>query len=339
MTAEGADDARVSLSSSLNFADAGTADLIVEAAFETMEVKQDIFRQLDQLARPDAIMATNTSYLDVDAIATMTSRPAQVVGLHFFSPANIMKLLEVVRSAHTSDNVLVTVLELARKLDKIPVVSRNAYGFIGNRMLAVRRAQSEAMVTQGTSPYDIDRVAEAFGMPMGPFRIGDLAGLDLGWSAEISTGSTIRERLCEIGRRGQKTNAGYYDYVDGKAQPSSAVLQLIVQFSTDQDIVIDPVDDDAAILARLLYPMINEGASILQDGVALRASDIDVVWLHGYGWPRWTGGPMHYADSIGLQNIISTLDTLGDSYEPCALMRRLAESGSSFAEHDTSQDR
>jgi len=290
--------ARALLTPSLRYEDLRQADLIIEAAFETMEVKQAIFTALDAVAHPKAILATNTSYLNIDEIAAVTQRPEFVLGLHFFSPANVMKLLEVVRADKTSLPVLATALKLAKRIGKVAVVAGVCYGFIGNRMLAVRRAESERMILEGASPYLVDKVAEDFGFPMGPFRISDLAGLDLGWSKEKSTGSTVRERLCELDRRGQKTGAGYYDYdAEGRAKPSELVTELIRNFAAERNIP-QRAWSESEILDRLLLPMIAEGKKILAEGKALRASDIDVVWVHGYGWPRWRGGPMFYGEQL-----------------------------------------
>lgn len=287
------------------------ADLIVEAAYEEMSVKRDIFSQLDRIARPGALLASNTSYLDLDLIAAATSRPADVIGLHFFSPANVMKLLEVVKGARTSDQALATGLDLARRLGKIGVVSGNAFGFIGNRMLAVRRREAEAMTVEGALPQQIDAVLERFGIAMGPFRVSDLSGLDLGWSAQTSTGATLKERMCEAGRRGQKVGAGYYDYdQDGRPQASSATLAIIAQFARDSG-VEQREFTDGEILDRLLWPMVDEGAQLLSERVAIRESDIDAVWLNGYGWPRWTGGPMYHARQVGVQEVIRCLEGMG----------------------------
>ena len=324
---------RNALTPTLEFEKVAEADLVIEAVFELMEVKQDIFRKLDQHARPDAILATNTSYLDINEIASVTSRPQQVIGLHFFSPANIMKLLEVVRTDKTSDSVLASALDLAKAIRKVAVVARVCYGFIGNRMLSVRRVETEALLLAGASPYDLDRVVEGFGMAMGPCRIGDLAGLDLGWTPENSTGNTVKERLCEMDRRGMKNGAGFYDYVDGKPQESPAVLAMIDAFRAEKGVTPRSFGDEE-ILQHMLYPMMNEGAKILEEGIALRASDIDVVWLFGYGWPRWTGGPMFLADQIGLPAIVEALERMGPGHEPAALLRRLAAEGSSFVEYD-----
>lgn len=300
------------------------ADLIIEAAYETMEVKQSIFARLDQIAKPGALLASNTSYLDIDAIARATSRPGDVLGLHFFSPANIMKLLEVVRGKATAPDVLATALSLAPRIGKVPVVAGNAYGFIGNRMLAVRRVEAEAMAAEGASPWQIDRVLEVFGFAMGPFRMGDLAGLDLGWSAERSTGATIRERLCEAGRRGQKTQAGFYDYDEaGKPLPSQATQDILTGFAHDKDIARRDFDD-AEILDRLLWPMVDEGARLLDEGIARSADDIDAVWLNGFGWPAWTGGPMYHARTVGMAQVCARLQALGR--EPSVALRTWAAS-------------
>jgi 3-hydroxyacyl-CoA dehydrogenase len=314
--------ALASLRPVLDIAELAGADLIIEAAFETMDVKQAIFSRLDQVAKPGAILASNTSYLDIDAIAAHTGRPGDVVGLHFFSPANVMKLLEIVRGRDTAPDVIATALAFARRIGKIAVVAGNCHGFIGNRMLAVRRREAEAMIMGGASPAQVDRVLEAFGFPMGPFRMADLAGLDLGWSRETSTGATIRERLCEAGRLGQKSGAGFYDYDrDRKAVPSPQAEAIIAGFSRDHGIVRRDYDD-AEILDRLLWPMIDEGARLLGEGIAQRASDIDVVWLNGYGWPRWTGGPMHHASQTGIAEVCQRLVRLG--HEPSDALRRLA---------------
>ena len=321
MTRERADAALAALRPVLDMAELADCDLVIEAAFETMAVKQAIFGALDKVMKPGAILASNTSYLDLDAIAAMTGRPQDVVGLHFFSPANIMKLLEIVRGKATAPDVLATALALARKIGKVPVVSGNAYGFIGNRMLAVRRKEAEAMVVEGASPQQVDQVLEGFGFPMGPFRMGDLAGLDLGWSAETSKGATIRERLCEAGRRGQKSGAGFYDYDDKmKPSPSAEAEAIIAGFAKDNGIVRRPFTD-AEILDRLLWPMVDEGARLLAEGIALRASDIDVVWLNGYGWPTWTGGPMFHARQTGIAEVCRRLEALG--HQPSDALRSL----------------
>ncbi|MEQ6333658.1 3-hydroxyacyl-CoA dehydrogenase NAD-binding domain-containing protein [Sphingobium sp. MK2] len=315
------DAALASLRQTLVMADLANVDVIVEAAFETMEVKQAIFIELDRVMRPGAVLASNTSYLDIDDIAAATTRPQDVVGLHFFSPANIMKLLEVVRGAKTAPDVLATALALARRIGKVAVVSGNAWGFIGNRMLAVRRREAEAMVVEGASPEQVDHVLEAFGFPMGPLKVGDLSGLDLGWSIEMSTGSTIRERLCEAGRRGQKTGKGFYDYDDARQPvPSPQAEAIIARFAQDEGIVRRAFDD-TEILDRLLWPMVDEGARILAEGIAARASDIDVVWLNGYGWPVWTGGPIFHARQTGIDEVCRRLERLGR--QPSDALRKI----------------
>ncbi|MXO73001.1 3-hydroxyacyl-CoA dehydrogenase NAD-binding domain-containing protein [Alteraurantiacibacter buctensis] len=316
MTSAKADAARALLSCGTTIDALADADLIIEAAYETMAVKQEIFASLDRIARSGAILASNTSYLDLDEIAAATSRPADVVGMHFFSPANIMKLLEIVQGAETSPDVLATAFALAKRLGKVAVLSGNAWGFIGNRMLAVRRKHAEAMVVEGAAPEQVDGVMEAFGMAMGPIRVGDLAGLDLGWSPETSTGSTIRERLCEAGRRGQKTQAGFYDYgEDSKPVPSEEARRIIAEFARDNGVVRREFSD-AEVLDRLLWPMVDEGAQLLEDGIALRESDIDVVWLNGYGWPAWTGGPMYHARHVGLSEVVRRLEEMGIGASP-----------------------
>lgn len=303
--------AQEALTQTLTIADLAKVDLVIEAAFETIEVKQAIFSELDSVMRPGAILASNTSYLDLDIIAAATSRPQDVVGLHFFSPANVMKLLEVVRAAKTAPDVLATALALARRIGKVAVVSGNAWGFIGNRMLAVRRREAEAMVVEGASPEQIDRVLETFGFAMGPLKVADLAGLDLGWSAETSTGSTIRECLCEAGRRGQKTGKGFYDYDAARKPVLSAESEAIIACFAAKIGIARRRFEDAEVLDRLVWPMIDEGAQLLAEGVATRMSDIDVVWVNGYGWPVWTGGPMFHARKIGIEEVCRRLEKLG----------------------------
>lgn len=310
------------------YQDLGEADLIIEAAYESMGVKQDIFAMLDQVARTGAILASNTSYLDIDAIAAATRRPQDVMGLHFFSPANIMRLLEVVRGRESAPDIIASGLSLARKIGKVPVVAGNCHGFIGNRMLAVRRVQAEAMLAEGATPQAIDRIIEAFGFPMGPFRMADLAGLDLGWSATTSSGATIRERLNEAGRHGQKAGAGFYDYdIAGKAVPSLAADAIVRRYAQDHGIAQRLIDSEE-MHDRLFLPMIDEGIRILAEGVALRPGDIDVVWVNGYGWPRHTGGPMHFARAMGLGNLADGLRSIGVAPSPA--LQKLVASGASL---------
>jgi 3-hydroxyacyl-CoA dehydrogenase len=309
-------------------------DLIVEAVFEDMAVKKDVFTRLDRIARPGAILATNTSYLDVNEIAAVTSRPEYVIGLHFFSPANVMRLLEVVRGAKTDKAVVATAMRLAKTIGKVAVLVGVCYGFVGNRMLAARQREASKLILEGAMPWDVDRVMTDFGMPMGPFAMGDLAGLDLGWERETSTGATVRELLCEQGRFGQKTGAGFYDY-DAKRQatPSPITEQIVLAVSARDGIVRRSITDEE-ILERCLYPMINEGAKILAEGIAARASDIDVVWLNGYGWPAYRGGPIYYADTVGTATVLERLRSFqatgGEDFKPAALLEKLAATGAHF---------
>ncbi|MBN8509004.1 MAG: enoyl-CoA hydratase/isomerase family protein [Burkholderiales bacterium] len=322
------------LSPTLDLAALADCDLVIEAVFENMAVKEELFGKLDSIVKPGAILATNTSYLDVNQIASATKRPQDVVGMHFFSPANVMKLLEVVRGAKTAPDVLATAMEVGKTIGKVAVVSGVCHGFIGNRMLAQRRDQANALILEGALPWDVDRVAFDFGWPMGPFQMSDLAGLDIGWSKETSKGATIRERLCERDRRGQKTGAGYYDY-DAKRNRSNSALveQLILDFAAEKGIARRTIGD-AEILERLVYPMINEGAKILAEGIAQRASDIDVVWIYGYGWPVYRGGPMFYADTVGAANVVAALEkyrpVLGEGFEIAPLLREMAQTGKRF---------
>ena len=309
-------------------------DLIIEAVFELMEVKKDIFAKLDAIAKPGAILASNTSYLDIDEIAAVTRRPEHVLGLHFFSPANVMRLLEIVRGKATAKPVIATAMQLAKAIGKVGVLVGVSHGFVGNRMLEQRQREANKLILEGAMPWDVDRVLYDFGMPMGPFAMADLAGLDLGWVKEKSFSSTIREILCERDRRGQKNGKGFYDYDETrKATPSPEVEEVILEFAKKQGIERRKISDDE-ILERCVYPMINEGAKILDEGIALRASDIDVVWLTGYGWPIYRGGPMHYAESVGLPKVLDRLRAYeaehGEAFKPAALLVRLVAEKKSF---------
>lgn len=307
ITADQVENAMELLTPSLDYADLADCDLIIEAVFEQMDIKTQVFTRLDAIAKSNAILATNTSYLDVNEIAAATSRPEWVVGLHFFSPANVMRLLEVVRGDRTSPQVMATAMALARRIAKVAVVSGVCHGFIGNRILAARTKQANALLLEGARPEQIDRIVTDFGFPMGPFQMADLAGLDLGWDAEKSSSSTIREVLCEQGRRGQKSGKGFYDYDEKRNRtPSADVDKLITDFATRSGQLPRAIDDQE-IFERLFYPMVNEAALILEEGIAQRASDIDIVWLNGYGWPAWTGGPTFWADTVGLDTVISGL--------------------------------
>jgi 3-hydroxyacyl-CoA dehydrogenase len=311
-------------------------DLVIEAVYENLEVKQDVFARLDKIAKADAILATNTSGLDIDAIASVTARAESVLGLHFFSPANVMRLLEVVRAQRTSNAIIATAMQLAKKIGKVAVLARVCPGFIGNRILFARQRQAEAMLLEGALPWQIDKVLYDFGLPMGPFAMADLAGLDLGWSREASSSSTVREVLCERDRRGQKTGAGYYDYDERRnAKPSAITEQIVKDFMQRAGVQPRTLSEDE-ILERCIYPMINEGAKILEEGIAIRASDIDIVWVNGYGWPAYRGGPMYYADAIGLDQVVAKLDEyapkLGVDAKVSPLLRQLAAAGKKFSD-------
>ena len=323
------------LSLTLDFRALAEADLVIEAVYENMDLKKLIFEKLDGVAKPGAILASNTSYLDVDAIAATTKRPEDVLGMHFFSPANVMRLLEIVRGAKTSKSVLATVAALAPKIGKVGVTVGVCHGFVGNRMLAERQREAGKLILEGATPWAVDRVLADFGLPMGPFAMSDLAGLDIGWSAETSKGATIRDILCEEGRRGQKTGAGFYDYDEQRnAKPSAHVEAIIRAFAAAKGVAQREISD-AEILERCIYPMINEGAKILEEGKAQRASDIDVVWVMGYGWPIYRGGPMFYADTVGLKTVLERLKdfqaTFGDEFKPAALLEKLAAEGGTFS--------
>ncbi|HVR90362.1 MAG TPA: 3-hydroxyacyl-CoA dehydrogenase NAD-binding domain-containing protein [Novosphingobium sp.] len=322
------------ISSSLDMADLADCDLIIEAVFESMELKKDIFTRLDTIAKPGAILASNTSGLDVDAIAAMTSRPESVIGLHFFSPANVMKLVEIVRGKKTSDSVLATSMAVAQKIGKVAVVVGVCPGFVGNRMLYPRQLQARELLKRGAMPWDIDRVLKAFGFKMGPYEMSDLAGLDIGWSKGASTEDRLRDALCERDRRGQKTSKGFYDYDENRiASPSQEVAELIRETLGVKDNAQVPSDQD--ILETCLFPLVNEGAKILDEKMAQRASDIDVVWIYGYSWPASTGGPMHWADSVGLERVEAKACQLGEAnewYRPAPLLSKLVAEGRSFAD-------
>jgi len=321
------------------------ADLVIEAVFENMGVKETVFRALDEVCKPGAILASNTSYLDLNQIAAFTKRPQDVIGLHFFSPANVMRLLEIVRGAKTAPDVLATSMALAKKIKKIAVVSGVCDGFIGNRMLARYGAAANGLINAGALPQQIDGALQAFGLAMGPFRMGDLAGLDIGWAtrkrkaaeAGAEMKPVVADKLCEAGRFGQKTGAGWYRYEAGKRDPipDPAVEALIAQYRTDADITPRKVGDDE-VIERCLYALINEGARILEEGIAARASDIDIVYLNGYGFPMHRGGPMLHADIVGLPNVVRALRRFAAepgadaSWQPAPLLVKLADDGRTF---------
>jgi 3-hydroxyacyl-CoA dehydrogenase len=319
---------------SLKLEDLADCDLVIEAVYENMDVKKDIFRKLDGIVKQGAILATNTSALNIDEIASVTKRPEAVIGLHFFSPANVMRLLEVVRADKTSDTVIATSMQIAKKIGKIAALVGVCPGFVGNRILAQRQREAQKLMFEGAMPWDIDRVLYDFGFSMGPFAMSDLAGLDIGWIKEKSKGETIRDVLCEMDRRGQKTGAGYYDYDENRnAKPSPITEKIIKDFVSKSGVNPRAISDEE-ILERTIYPMINEGAKILEEGKAIRASDIDIVWINGYGWPVYRGGPMFYGDTIGLDKVLAKMKLwqaqMGDVYKPSALLERLVAEGKKF---------
>ncbi|WP_230629729.1 3-hydroxyacyl-CoA dehydrogenase NAD-binding domain-containing protein [Sphingomonas sp. Leaf37] len=299
------------LTPTLNFDDLAQCDLIIEAVYENMDVKKEIFTKLDGIAKPGAILASNTSYLNIDEIAACTGRPQDVVGMHFFSPANVMKLLEVVRGAKTAPDVLATVMDLAKKIKKVAVVAGVTYGFIGNRMLMPRQVEANKLLLEGATPEQIDRVHVAFGMPMGPFQMADLAGVDIGWHRDPNRIENVRDALAAEGRWGQKKQAGFYDY-DAKRNPtpSPRVAEIIAEWREKTGTPQHDVTDEE-IVERTLYTMVNEGALILEEGMAQRASDVDVVWIYGYGWPVYRGGPMFWAKSEGYDKVAAGLEKHG----------------------------
>jgi len=309
-------------------------DLVIEAVFENMDIKKEVFGKLDRIVKQGAILATNTSYLNVDEIASATKRPESVIGWHFFSPANVMRLLELVRGDKTSKPVIATSMQMARKIGKIAALVGVCPGFVGNRMLAQRQREAQKLILEGAMPWDVDRVLYDFGFPMGPFAMSDLAGLDIGWSKEKSTSSTMREILCEMDRRGQKTGAGFYDYdAERNAKPSPVVEKLILEFAAKKGVNRRTISDEE-ILERCVYPMINEGAKILEEGKAIRSSDIDIVWINGYGWPVYRGGPMFYGDTIGLDKVLAKMKQfegqMGAEFAPSKLLEKLAGEGKRF---------
>ena len=340
-------DARLArITPTLDDADLGAADVVVEAVFEELPLKQEVFARLDRVCKAEAVLATNTSTLDVDAVAAATSRPERVVGTHFFSPAHVMKLMENVRGARTSPETVATVMKLSKTLGKVGVLVGVCDGFVGNRMLYAYRRQADFLLEEGAAPEQIDRVVEDFGFPMGPYRMADLAGLDVSWRVRKAQAPTrparlryspIADRLCERGRYGQKTGAGWYRYEEGSRVPipDPAVHELIAGVSAELGIPRRAVADDE-IVPRCLYPLVNEGAKILDEGIALRAGDVDVVWMHGYGFPRYRGGPMFWADRVGLRTVCDTLSRLRDEHgewlEPAPLLKRLAEQGRGFGD-------
>ncbi len=324
------------ITGSLDMNALATVDLVIEAVFERMDVKKEIFTKLDAICKPGAILATNTSGLNIDEIASVTKRPEAVIGLHFFSPANVMKLLEIVRADHTSKSVIATSMRLAKQIGKIAALVGVCPGFVGNRILGQRQREAQKLVMEGAMPWDVDRVLYDFGFPMGPFAMSDLAGLDIGWVKERSQGESIRDVLCEMDRRGQKTGAGYYDYDENRnAKPSPVTEQIINDFIVKTGSNPRTVSDEE-ILERCIYPMINEGVKILEEGKAIRSSDVDVVWQNGYGWPVYRGGPMWYGDQIGAAKVLEKMKEfqakMGDDFKPAPLLEKLVAEGKKFSD-------
>jgi 3-hydroxyacyl-CoA dehydrogenase len=327
-----------------SYDDIGNADIVIEAVFEDMAVKKQVFGKLDKAARPGAILATNTSTLDVNEIAAATSRPQDVIGLHFFSPANVMKLLEVVRADKTGKDVLATAMKLSKAIKKVGVVAGVCDGFIGNRMLHDYFREAGFLLEEGALPQQVDKVIEDFGFAMGPFRVGDLAGLDVGWYIRKRQAATrpahlryskVADQVCELGRFGQKTGAGWYKYEAGNRTPIAdpVVEDLIVKAAKEAGIERKPVSDQE-ILERCIYALVNEGAKILEEGIALRASDVDIVYIYGYGFPRFRGGPMFYADTVGLDKVLASIKRFhavhGEFWKPAPLLEKLVAEGRKF---------
>ncbi|NUQ17684.1 MAG: 3-hydroxyacyl-CoA dehydrogenase [Sphingomonas sp.] len=334
LTPEQVENAMGYLQPTLDFAALADCDLIIEAVYENMDVKKEVFGRLDKIAKPGAILASNTSYLNVNEIAASISRPEDVLGMHFFSPANIMKLLEVVCGDRTAPDALLTAMTLGKKIRKVPVVAGVCHGFIGNRMLMPRQIEATKLLLEGATPEQVDRVHVEFGMPMGPFQMADLAGVDIGWHRDPKRIETIRDALCAIDRWGQKKGAGFYDYDEKRRPtPSPVVQQIIEDFAKKQGVERRDISDEE-IVERTLYTMVNEGAKILEEHVAQRASDIDVVWVYGYGWPVYRGGPMFWADSVGLPKIVEGLKRQEERMKPDFSFSRLlldkAEKGEKF---------
>ena len=329
------DERMAMITPSLSLDDLAEADMVIEAVFENMDIKKEIFAKLDAICKPGAVLASNTSALDIDEIASATKRPESVIGMHFFSPANVMRCLEVVRGRETSLEVINTAMKTAKRIGKLGALVGVCPGFVGNRMLFQRSAQAQALLDEGAMPWEVDQALYDFGFAMGPFQMSDLAGLDIGWSAETSTGNTIRERLCELDRRGQKNGAGYYDYDENRVgTPSPITEELVKEFAAKAGKEPRTFTSEE-IIERLVLPMVNEGAKILAENKAMRASDIDMIWITGYNWPAYRGGPMYYADQLGLDTVVERLEALqaehGDFWAPAPLLVQLAADGATFA--------
>jgi 3-hydroxyacyl-CoA dehydrogenase len=324
------------LSGSLNREALADCDLVIEAVFEDMGVKKEIFADLDRICKPGAILATNTSALDINEIASVVKRPQDVIGLHFFSPANVMKLLEIVRAKHTSDTVVATAMDLAKKINKVAVLAGVCPGFIGNRILYKRGQPAGALLKAGAMPWDIDAAFNAFGFKMGPYQMSDLAGLDIGWKPGATTANPLRDMICErTPRRGQKSGAGYYDYDENRVgRPSPEVEAIVKEFAAKSGFAARTVTKEE-ILEECIFPMINEGAAILEEGMAQRPGDIDVTWLNGYGWPQDKGGPMFLGDKVGLQRVVDVVERVSKNVPDIKvsnLLRSMAKDGRKFAD-------
>ena len=327
------------------------ADIIVEAVFEGMALKKQIFGELDKIAKPDCILASNTSTLDIDEIASATARPQMVIGHHFFSPANVMRLLEIVRGKATSKEVIATSMGLAKKLNKVGVLAGNCRGFIGNRMIHCYGREAQFLVEEGAAVEQVDTALYDFGMAMGPLAMGDLAGLDVGWRIRKEFKHLekpgirvplVADQLCEMGRYGQKTGAGWYKYDENRKPTGDAVVTaLIDQLARAAGIERRSISNEE-IIERTIYALVNEGARILEEGIALRSVDIDIVYLNGYGFPAWRGGPMFYADTVGLKNVLAKIEEFekrhGELWAPAPLLKKLAEEGKTFGDFDKAKD-
>ena len=339
------------VTSSLDYQDVSDCDIVIEAVYENLELKEKIFRTLDEVVKKDAILASNTSGLNVDSIAAVTNRPELVVGTHFFSPANIMRLLEVVRGSQSSDETMATVMSVGKKLKKASVVSLNAPGFIGNRMLFGYTAQANMLLLEGALPHQVDQALENFGMSMGPFRMLDLVGLDLGWRARKLSGaepalpSKIGDQLCEQDRFGQKNGKGFYNYSEGSRAPNPAPENEEIYKAVSAANGIERRDiSDEEIIDRCILALVNEGADIIEEGVGQRAADLDVVYINGYGFPIWRGGPMHHANAMGMTEVLSKLNkyhelTKSDTFKPAGLIKKLAEVDGKFGDAPAKEER
>ena len=339
------------ITSSLDYQDVSDCDIVIEAVYENLELKEQIFKTLDEVVNKDAILASNTSGLNVDSIASVTNRPDKVVGTHFFSPANIMRLLEVVRGSQSSDETLATVMSVGKKLKKAAVVSLNAPGFIGNRMLFGYTAQANMLLLEGALPHQVDQALEKFGMNMGPFRMLDLVGLDLGWRARKLSGtesalpSKISDQLCEQDRFGQKNGKGFYNYTEGSRAPNPAPENEDIYKAVSAENGIERREiSDEEIIDRCILALVNEGADIIEEGVAQRAVDLDVVYINGYGFPIWRGGPMHHANAMGMKEVLNKLNkyhelTKNDTFKPANLIKKLAEEDGKFGDAPAKEDR